>query len=669
MGGMSCGVSVTREPPSPASGFVGQTRVRNERQVRYRRNIVGWTLAAGGLMAAWALVATRPDRPAGTPLLPDESLLPPLSERLPEEPLVVKPHGTPGRRGGTWNRAGASGWGTGLERILHEPLVKWDCMAEHIRPNLATSWEMREDGRVWIIHLRKGVKWSDGVPLTSDDLVTVYEDITLNDELRAQGHGYVRDGEPVVIKALDRYTVEVSFAKPQPAFLMDLAMGPPIHLGPMPRHFIKRFHPAYVAESDLKAMTEAVGRDNWTELFVYKTAWGENPNPREIPTLSAWIPVTSGAEIQRHLSVRNPYYWKVDPNGVQLPYIDVVAHDIVSNPEVMNLLIMSGQVDMQFRDVRFADYSLLARYAGKGGYRLVKWRLAVSSQPVLIFNHNHPDPFVRELFNNRHFKEALSIAINRNEINELVFYGAGKPWQAGVISGSPFYDPAFLRHIEFDPARANRLLDEVGLARRDERGFRLRPDGSPLRFLVTHSSADITALELIQGHWANVGIEVRLHSKPMRYSDILDAQYDIIYGDQMDRGMRPDMDPMHLAPIAPHCRMAPKYGKWWADRAAGRETPGGEPPPEGSDFAECLRLADELGKTAYDDPRRVEIMKAILELNSRNLWSIGIIGELPAIGIVKTSFHNVPDEAVSDWLLRTPSNTDPEQYWIDDEEP
>jgi peptide/nickel transport system substrate-binding protein len=621
---------------------------------------------AVGVIALGTFLTTRDKAPAMAPLLPDESVLPPLKDRLPEEPLVVQPYESLGRRGGTWNRAGASGWQTGLERILHEPLVKWDRMAERIRPNLAASWEMREDGRVWIIRLRKGVKWSDGFPLTSDDLVTVYEDITLNEELRAQSHGYVRDGEPVVIKALDRYTVEVTFAKPHPAFLMDLAMGTPIHLGPMPRHFIKTFHPAYVAESELKAMTAAAGRDNWTELFVYMLAWGENPNPREIPTLSAWIPVTSGAEIQRHLCVRNPYYWKVDPNGVQLPYIDVVAHDIVTSPEVMNLMIMSGQVDMQFRDVRFADYSLLARYAGKGGYRLVKWRLAVSSQPVLTFNHNNPEPFVRELFNNRRFKEALSIAIHRNEINELVFYGAGKPWQAGVISASPFFDQKFLRHLEFDPERANRLLDDIGLARRDERGFRLRPDGSPLRFLVTHSAvADITALELIQGHWANVGIEVRLHSKPMRYSDILDAKYDIIYGDQMDRGMRPDMDPMHLAPIAPHCKMAPKYGKWWADQEAGRETPGGEPPPEGSDFAECLRLVDELGKTAYDDPRRIEIMKAILDLNSRNLWSIGIIGELPAIGIVKTNFHNVPDEAVSDWLIRTPSNTDPEQYWID----
>ena len=175
-----------------------------------------WTLVAGGVIAVWAVVATRPDRPAGTPLLPDESLLPPLSERLPEEPLVVQPHGSPGCRGGTWNRAGAAGWQTGLGRILHEPLVKWDRMAEHIRPNLATSWEMRDDGRVWIIHLRKGVKWSDGVPLTSEDLVTVYEDITLNDELRAQGHGYVRDGEPVVIKTLARYTAEVSFASRSP---------------------------------------------------------------------------------------------------------------------------------------------------------------------------------------------------------------------------------------------------------------------------------------------------------------------------------------------------------------------------------------------------------------------------------------------------------------------
>ncbi len=633
--------------------------------MRLKRKIRGWILVVSGLIAVWAVVATRPEREAAEPLVPDEASLPPLSERLPEEPLVVQPYESLGRRGGTWNRAGASGWATGLERILHEPLVKWDRMALNIRPNLAVSWDMREDGRVWIIRLRKGVKWSDGHPLTSDDLVTVYEDITLNEALRAQGHGYVRDGVPVVITALDRYTVEVSFARPHPAFLADLAMGPPIHLGPMPRHFIRTFHPAYVAESELRAMTAAAGRDNWTELFVFKRAWGENPNPREIPTLSAWIPVTSGAEIQRHLSVRNPYYWKVDPNGVQLPYIDIVAHDSVTSPEVMNLMIMAGQVDMQFRNVRFSDYSLLARYAEKGGYRLVKWHLAVSTQPVLTFNHNHPDPFVLELFNNRRFKEALSIAIDRDEINELVFYGAGKPWQAGVISKSPFFDPRFLRHLEFDPDRANRLLDELGLVRRDERGFRLRPDGSALRFLVTHASADITALELIQGHWASVGIEVRPHFKGMTYADILDAKYDIVYMDWMDRGMRPDLDPMHIAPIAAHCRMAPKVGKWWADSREGREPPGGEPPPENSDFAVCLKWVEELGKTAYDDPRRVGIIQSILELNAANLWHIGIIGELPSVGVVKNNFRNVPEEAVSDWLIRTPSNTDPEQYWID----
>ena len=268
-------------------------------------------------------------------------------------------------------------------------------------------------------------------PFTADDFVFWYEDILLNEELTPTVPRWMRDplGELVVLEKVDDYTIRFVSPNPYGLFIQILAGPSGGGLTDYPRHYLEQFHPKYADADELAQAVKDASFENWTQLFGQKRNW-QNP---EQPHIWAWQPTRVPPDIPV-LCERNPYYWKVDPEGNQLPYIDAVHFDIVENADLLNLKAVAGEIDMQFRHLLWTNYPLFIENAEAGDYRVMRWTLAEGSNVLLLLNHNHQDPVLRELIENRDFRIALSLGINRSEINELAFQGFGEPRQAALSS-------------------------------------------------------------------------------------------------------------------------------------------------------------------------------------------------------------------------------------------
>ncbi|HRR91843.1 MAG TPA: ABC transporter substrate-binding protein, partial [bacterium] len=359
--------------------------------------------------------------------------LPSLEERTPKELVIIEPWEEIGQYGGTWRRAwlGLSD-GAGPFKIAYEHLLRWNVDGSDVVPNIVKKYDVSKDGRNFTFYLREGMKWSDGTPFTTDDIKFWFEDITLNKELTPTFPSWLTtEGKPCTFKVRDKYTFTVSFSKPNAIFPMQLA-----YFGGFvaPAHYLKQFHPKYTDSKKLEEMAKDAGFQFWYQLFGFKNNWLQNP---ELPSLWAWK-LTSAPTATLMVLERNPYYWKIDPAGNQLPYIDKITHELVQDPEMINMKAVQGDIDMQMRNIRLQNYTLLMENRDKGNYRVFKWTTASGADFMLEPNQNVKDPVLKKLFQDRKFRFALSLAINREEINQLVFLGLGKPRQASLISASPY---------------------------------------------------------------------------------------------------------------------------------------------------------------------------------------------------------------------------------------
>ena len=590
--------------------------------------------------------------------------LPPVEKRLPEEPLVIVPVEEIGRYGGTWHRAWlgpADKWGP--EKVTAEGLLRYSPDGTKVLPNLVKSWKVSDDARVFTFYLRKGVKWSDGVPFTADDILFYYEDELLNKELTPV---LGKDWRPVEeggmggkVEKVDDYTVRFTFEKPYGLFLINCAYS--YRLFYDPKHYLKQFHPRYTPLDKLEKMAKEAGFTYWYELFHSKADsgwWDENPDH---PTLRAWK-VTVPSPATRMVMERNPYYWKVDPEGNQLPYIDRIIHDTVSDIEMINFKAMTGEIDMQQRHILNQNYTLFMKNKGEGDYRVVKWTAGVGADPLIMININCPDPVLRKIFENDKFRKALSLAINREEINELCYLGMGEPRQASIISGAPYFSEEWEKaYAEYDPEKANALLDEMGLTNRDREGFRLRPDGKTLAVTIEFTPAFgawADALELIKEYWKAVGIKVAIKSEERsllwKRTQANEHEISVWY---MDRQAAWLAAPQWIVPVGvAHCYWAPEYGRWYATEGKAGERPTG-------DVAKLQEIYDKIKVTA-DEKEREHLAKEIIKLHIKNLWLIGTVGELPRVVVVKNNFRNVPEKLIQDDPLRTPGNANPQQFFF-----
>lgn len=459
--------------------------------------------------------------------------LPPLDERLPDTVLVMKTLGGIGEYGGTLQYSSFNtdqDWHfrhLSILNLIETPASSaYDALSTVLgapmQPGVLESFSMSPDGYVFNARIREGMKWSDGVPVTTADITFAIEDVFRNEELFPTSKAWLRwGGEQTKYEALDDYSFRFTFAKPFGIFMeSELKLWPAIYTRIMyPAHYLKKYHRDYASEADLLAEMEALeytSLDEWPEFFNTKTDifgvdYFQLDNGEEFPTLRPYNPVEDLGN-GSFLYARNPYYPVVDEAGNQLPYIDYLQRTYVSDEEVLNMSIISGQTDMQTYTLTIDNYPLYKEHEADGNYTAMPLNAWQDQIILFIFNMYPDDESLREVYGDVRFRRAMSVALNRETMTEALYLGLGRPAQVAPRPGTPFYEEGMEEAwAQYDPDLAKKLLDEMGMTDRDGNGWRERPDGTPFTmnyeyFVITGASTP--ASELAQRYWQEVGVKV-----------------------------------------------------------------------------------------------------------------------------------------------------------------
>jgi ABC-type dipeptide/oligopeptide/nickel transport system permease component/ABC-type transport system substrate-binding protein len=633
---------------------------------------------AEGAAAAWY--------PKGeAPVLADlvaAGRLPGVGERVGPEPAVIRGVDGIGHYGGTWVRAGNSlrePGGVMLWRLAGTTLVRWSPQGEPVVPHVAKSWTTNADQSAWTFHLRRGMRWSDGAPFGADDLIywwhhhdpVIYPDNP--PEFMLAG------GQAGTLTKIDDHTVRFNFPQPNTYLLQRLASA--WRGWCAPRHYLQRYHPD-LGDPDLIAREmERRGLTDPRQLYEHlaKNEYDAFYNP-DHPRIDPWIYRTRRTT-PPHVFVRNPYYWAVDPAGNQLPYIDRVHYDVL-NQKLLPMAAAAGKLSMQARHLRFDQYPLLMANRHPGGYEVHHWHSADRSTWALWPNLNRrvsaAEPASRwkhQLLNQRDFRRALSLAIDRRTIITTQYYGMGEPSQVEPGEDSPFHHPA-LQSVAtaHDPALADRLLDGLGLTRRDAEGFRTFPDGTRMVWYVDYLQlTGAGPVELVVEDWARVGIRAVYRERAPRLFHIEKQSLRHDFSVMPSAG---DFDPLVQArsfvPVNSEAHFAAAFASWYqrGGLAGAPDALRGiaeEPPPD-HPLRQALLFYEEALRAPSATERHARVQD-ILALAAENLWSIGIATAPPLPVVVQNGLHNVPRTALAGYYYGTPANTGVETYYFADPAP
>lgn len=583
--------------------------------------------------------------------------LPPVEQRLPDEPAVVTPVESIGQYGGTWRRVAITRFDLGMSgRMGYEPPLRWDRTGKQLAPCVAKSWQLLDGGRTTVIQLRKGMRWSDGHPMTSEDIVYYVNDVLTNGQIMPVYPGFLKiGGERVKVGAPDPYTVVFRFAKPYGLFPAMLA-----HRGIellQPKHYAKRFHPKYTPMDELQRKAHQAGHEHWSQLYLAKVLAGAEDNP-DLPTLKPFI-VKVPPPATRAVCERNPYYWKVDPDGNQLPYIDRIVYTMVQSPEIANFKAMTGDVDYQSRYIDSANYPLFMANRKANDYQ-VRTDLMPGAVCVYVNPHSH-DEELRPILADRRFRIALSLAIDREELIDLIYSGMAEPSRAVASEYDPYYLPEFEKYLEYDPQRAGKLLDEVGLpAGRD--GMRRLPNGRPFRQIVhcypAETGVSTDMWQLVVDYWREVGLHFVIKLDARAYSELSVMNGNTNFFAYATAGMHWAINPAWYVPWSERSFFAPLYGKYYSTDGTG----GVKPPTE------YRRLIDWYLEmvSAPQEQRRLELGRNILRQWSEQCYTIGIVRR-QTLTIINNRFRNVPETVIESYRLMTPGYMHIEQFYIEQE--
>ncbi|HOP56501.1 MAG TPA: ABC transporter substrate-binding protein [bacterium] len=580
--------------------------------------------------------------------------LPSVEKRLSEEPAVVEPIEEIGQYGGSL-QGPHLGRSPQYTRITYEPLVRWNLETDKVIPNVAKSWKISNGGKVITFYLRKGMKWSDGEPFTADDIIFWYEDITLNKDLTPVFPAWlIAGGKPGKVEKVDNYTVRFVFDVPYTFLLQRIASGQDCYA---PKHYLKKFHPKYTSMDEIMKQAKEEGFDAWYKLFSTKATRWQN---KALPVVTAWKVITPLSDAV-FTAERNPYYWKVDPAGNQLPYIDKIVWTLSPDREVRVMKHISGEASIGYYDTFESDYTIVMENQQKGGYRVLKWLPALTNVGTLFINQNVKDPVLKKLFTNVQFRRALSLAINRNEIAQLIYSGNATPRQAVPFKGSPYYEERFEKsYIEYNPKKASQMLDQVGLAKRDKDGYRIGPDGKTLEILIEvlpgiGPEPDIA--EMIKGYFRNVGLKVSVKTEETSLWVTRAKAGEQQIGLYASSGAYyPLLDPVWFFPVSDFCYWAPLCGLWYSSNGKSGEEPSGE-------IKQLLNVYDQ-AVLAVGEKERTLLIKRALDIYSKNLWTIGIVAPNTRLVIVKNELRNVPEVTIHENINNCPGHTNPEQWFF-----
>ncbi|HRU32313.1 MAG TPA: ABC transporter substrate-binding protein [bacterium] len=580
--------------------------------------------------------------------------LPSVEKRLSEEPAVVEPIEEIGQYGGSL-QGPHLGRSPQYTRITYEPLVRWNLETDKVIPNVAKSWKISNGGKVITFYLRKGMKWSDGEPFTADDIIFWYEDITLNKDLTPVFPAWlIAGGKPGKVEKVDNYTVRFVFDVPYTFLLQRIASGQDCYA---PKHYLKKFHPKYTSMDEIMKQAKEEGFDAWYKLFSTKATRWQN---KALPVVTAWKVITPLSDAV-FTAERNPYYWKVDPAGNQLPYIDKIVWTLSPDREVRVMKHISGEASIGYYDTFESDYTIVMENQQKGGYRVLKWLPALTNVGTLFINQNVKDPVLKKLFTNVQFRRALSLAINRNEIAQLIYSGNATPRQAVPFKGSPYYEERFEKsYIEYNPKKASQMLDQVGLAKRDKDGYRIGPDGKTLEILIEvlpgiGPEPDIA--EMIKGYFRDVGLKVSVKTEETSLWVTRAKAGEQQIGLYASSGAYyPLLDPVWFFPVSDTCYWAPLCGLWYSSGGKSGEEPSGE-------IKQLLNIYDQ-AVLAVGEKERTLLIKRALDIYSKNLWTIGVVAPNTRLVIVKNELRNVPEVTIHENINNCPGHTNPEQWFF-----
>ncbi len=582
--------------------------------------------------------------------------LPPVEQRVPQDPLVVKPVHEIGKYGGTWRRGFTgpgdkwNGWraATGPDHVLF-----WDYTGEQVVPNIAKDFKAEDGGRTLVLTLRRGMKWSDGTPFTADAFTFWFDDMYSNKDLLPSGHSLLTiNGKPGKIeKGADEYTVRYVF--PEPYYLIaDVLAGSTALTGHAfqglnfmgsfaPGHYLKQYLPKYASKEQLDGEVKAAGFDNWVNLLKFKNDWALNP---DLPVVTPWVtkqPINNPTWVME----RNPYSIWVDTDGNQLPYLDKIQMTLAENLEVLNLRAIAGEYDMQERHVDAGKIPVILENQQRGNYKLYLDPGDYGSDCYIRFNLSYEaDPEIAKWIGTADFRRALSLGVERDQLNETFWLGLGTPGSLVPIESNKYSPGPEYRKLwhTYDPKKANEMLDAVGLSKKDSEGYRLRTDnGQRLRIELQTRGGQFLQYtrigEMIRDQWKRIGIDLIVQENERSLAERRNAGNE----NQLDAWVADGSEHMFTFPdqIFPSTITAAGgilFAKWYLSN--GKE--GKEPPP-------YLKEVYDLFRRGFGMPEaeRVQAGRQIWRIVTEEVISFGTVGLSPAaqgVRVAKNNFGNIP---------------------------
>ncbi len=621
---------------------------------------------AAGLI--WLSMNTDPSNDPNGPLddvyneapmlreLVENGTLPPVEDRLPTNPMLIQLHDEVGIYGGTW-RMGLIGLGSAAiirSYACYEGLLRWDPTWSRILPNLAQSYDVNEDASEFTFHLRKGLRWSDGYNFTADDILFWYEDDLLNEELHPSINNLFKVNDtPGVVEKMDNHTVKFSFVGPYGLFPFHLASVSIDWIASRPKHYMKQFHIDYNSEG-INELIEEAGVDTWVQLYNIKFNQYLNPDK---PNMHAWTLQNSYSGNASFVWMeRNPYYWKIDTEYNQLPYIDRINFTVYSSKDALRIAAMDGQIDMQHSSLEITEnYHDYIGNMTAGDYSIYNLLDSRSNAMAINLNLLHEDPVLRSIFSNKTFRIALSHALNRTEIIEQVYGVDLEPRQPAPRLESPYYrNKLETQYVQFNLTLANELLDIAGYNETDVEGYRLTPDGHRINFTISYETSS-TKADLVAEYWNSLGISVIVVQVTNINQHIYENQHDVVISSSKG-GYQVYLEPGIYMPFDKYnSYYAIPWALWYQDNSMGEEPP--------ASVKEQMQLYNQL-KASNSFSAIGEVIDQMLATAEEEFYVMGVCLNPDSFLLVKNNFHNVPPTMPRSWTYPTPAPTNPCQYYI-----
>ena len=566
--------------------------------------------------------------------------LPPVEERLPEEPKVVTPISEVGQYGGT-QRGPAYGPKIGqldTEALRRQPLVNWELDLKTISPNILKDYQASPDYKTWTLTLRKGLKYSDGVPLTADDFLFWYEDILQNKDLTpSMPTMWAPNGKLMQMTKVDDYTVKVDFEDSNPNFDLTMVRSYENNTMYAPKHYLQKWHIKYNDKANDVAKEENF--ETWAQAFLYHVDRYQSQQDTNLPDITPWV-LSKIDDLGNKYFSRNPYYWAVDTAGNQLPYIDEQVAVMVKDKDVRNLKLIGQELDNAGENpLPLSDFTLYKENEEKGNYKVFLFNNTRGGDVGIALNLTHKDPVLRQIFNDVRFRQAMSMAVNRDEVNQVRAFGKGLIRQATIPPSVSFYEDWMGNYyIEYNVDKANALLDEMGLKWDANKTVRMRPDGKPLEIVMETWEEFAPFAEMVSEMWTVLGVKTTMKQEERslwdqrQQANELDASADpydsvaepVLRANVMSR-LRPGGD-----------TQMPAWKDWFGSSGSI-----GEEPPQ--DIKDLYALCEKFAVTKPGSEEYMALGKEIATKYTQSLYRIGIyLG--PRVIIFSNKLGNVPSE-------------------------